>query len=148
MGHITIREHKLILETNSDKRTQKGKKLLTKYLGEDIVFQQTLMETPDQKIKSAPHASPTEQSSPTPYDIPEVQEQLKLMAEKHWIAWFDTPIPALKNQTPRQATKTKDGQARLEALLLHYEQNNAKTNDKTQFFKADINYLKAELKLK
>lgn len=148
MGHIIIREHKLILETNSDKRTQKGKKLLTKYLSEDIVFQQTLLETPEQKIKSAPNASLTEQSSTAPYDIPEVQEQLKIMAKKHWIAWFDSPIPALNNQIPRQAAKTKDGQARLEALLLHYEQNDAETNIKTHFFKADINYLKAELKLK
>lgn len=123
MGHITIRENKLILETNSDKRTQKGKKLLTKYLGENIIFQQTLMETPDQKIKSTPKASLTEQRTTTPYDIPEVQEQLKLMAKKHWETWFDSPIPALNDKTPREASKTKAGRERLEALLLLYERN-------------------------
>lgn len=148
MGHITIREHKLILETNSEKRTQKGKKLLTKYLGEDIIFQQTLMETPDQKIKSTPKASLTEQRATTPYDIPEVQEQLKLMAKKHWEAWFDSPIPALSDKTPREASKTKAGRERLEALLLLYEQNDREMNDATHYFKADINYIKAELQLK
>ncbi len=148
MGHITIREHKLILETNSDKRTQKGKKLLTKYLGENIIFQQTLMETPDQKIKSSPQASLKEQPSTTPYDIPEIQEQLKLIAKKHWIAWFDTPIPALKDKTPREASKTKAGRERLEALLLHYEQRDQEMNSATHYLKADINFIKSELQLK
>lgn len=57
MGHIIIENNKLILETNSDKRTEKGKKLLSKYLGEFIVFQQTLIESPEQKLKSSykPH---------------------------------------------------------------------------------------------
>lgn len=148
MGHITIREHKLILETNSDKRTQKGKKLLTKYLGENIIFQQTLMETPDKKLKSTPKASLTEQRTTTPYDIPEVQEQLKLMAKKHWEAWFDSPIPALNDKTPREASKTKTGRERLEALLLLYERNDREMNDATHYFKADINYIKTELQLK
>lgn len=147
MGHVTINENKLILETNSEKRTQKGKKLLSKYLGDKIHFQQTLMETPEQKAKSLPNIASSEAISITPYDIPEVQEQLKLMAEKHWEAWFDSPIPALNDKTPRQAAKTKDGRERLEALLLHYERNDAQMNEKTHCFKADINYIKSELKL-
>lgn len=148
MGHITIRENKLILETNSDKRTQKGKKLLMKYLGEDIVFQQTLMETPEQMIKSNTKESSNGQRTTKPYDIPEVEEQIKLMAKKHWETWFDSPIPALNNETPREAAKTKAGRERLEALLLLYERNDREMNDATHYFKADINYIKTELELK
>ncbi len=147
MGHVTIAENKLILETNSEKRTQKGKKLLSKYQGDKIHFQQTLMETPEQKAKTVPNNEASKATSITPYDVPEVQEQLKLMAKKHWEAWFDSPIPALNDKTPRQASKTKDGRERLEALLLHYERNDHQLAEKTHYFKADINYIKSELQL-
>jgi len=148
MGHVTITKNKVILETNSEKRTQKGKKLLAKYLGDKIHFQQTLMETPEQKINYLPDAQPQEKTAVTSYDIPEVQEQLKLMAKKHWDAWFDIQIPALNDKTPRQAAKTKDGKEKLEALLMYYERNDAQLDEKTHYFKADINFIKSKLNLK
>lgn len=147
LGHITVHKNRLVLETNSEKRTGKGKKLLTKYLGEKITFQQTLLETPEQKLKSLPEKT-TKEALPSPYDMPEVQVQLKLMAKKHWENWFDSPIPALNNQTPREAAKTKTGRERLRALLLHYEQNDSQLNNEKHILKANINYLKKELKLK
>lgn len=147
LGHITISKKKLILETNSEKRTQKGKKLLTKYLGDKILFQKTLLETPEQKMKSLPKSNSQENTSVSPYDIPEVQEQLKVMAKQHWNAWFDNPIPALNNKTPRQAAKTEDGRERLEALLLHYERNDGQRDESLHYFKADINFIKSELNL-
>lgn len=146
LGHIAINKKKLILETNSEKRTQKGKKLLTKYLGDNIHFQKTLLESPEQKMKSLPEPS-IEDTSTSPYDIPEVQEQLKLMAKQHWDAWFDNPIPALNNKTPRQAAKTEDGRERLEALLLHYERNDEHINEHAHYFKADINFIRSKLNL-
>ncbi|WP_237761287.1 MbcA/ParS/Xre antitoxin family protein [Legionella cherrii] len=147
LGHITINKKKLILETNSEKRTQKGKKLLTKYLGDKIHFQKTLLESPEQKMKSLPKPDIENEASISPYDIPEIQEQLKLMAKQHWDAWFDNPIPALNNKTPRQASKTEDGRERLEALLLHYERNDEQINEHAHYFKADINFIKSELNL-
>lgn len=147
LGHVAINKKKLILETNSEKRTQKGKKLLTKYLGDNIRFQKTLLESPEQKMKSLPESSMEEAAYISPYDVPEIQEQLTLMAKQHWDAWFDNPIPALNNKTPRQAAKTEDGRERLEALLLHYERNDEQINERTHYFKADINFIKSELKL-
>lgn len=146
LGHIRINKKKLVLETNSEKRTQKGKKLLTKYLSDNIRFQKTLLESPEQKMKSLPEPN-MEDTSISPYDIPEIQEQLKLMAKQHWDAWFDNPIPALNNKTPRQAAKTADGRERLEALLLHYERNDGQINEHPHYFKADINLIKSELNL-
>lgn len=148
MGNITIHGNKLILETNSEKRTQKGKKLLTKYLGDKVLFQQTLMETPEQKMKSMPDIPESNQAAIAAMNSPEVQEQLKLMAKNHWITWFDSPIPALNDKTPREAAKTKAGREKLEALLLDYERHDCEMNEATHYFKADINYIKSELKLK
>jgi hypothetical protein len=78
--------------------------------------------------------------------LPEVQEQLQQMAKQHWENWFDEPVPALDNQTPRESAKTEKGQELLEALLLHYEAEGSKHGQNNPF-KADINYLKAQLNL-
>jgi hypothetical protein len=144
MGHILVEGNRLILETNSAKRNDQGKKLLCKHLGKNnIVFQNTIMEDPEQKLKSTPKSNFYEQEQSELLALPEVQEQLKQMAIAHWEHWFDSKIPALGNKTPRQASKTVEGRKRLEALLQEYEENEQAQN----VFKADINYLKRELNL-
>lgn len=143
-GYIIINQDRLTLETNSQERTQKGKKLLSKHLGDAITFQKTLIETPEQKLKSLPKSSSGKDEETTKLlESPEVQEQLKVMAKAHWESWFDEPIPALENKTPREAAKTKDGKERLEGLLLLYERYDLEKAD--NLFKADINYLRREL---
>ena len=75
-GHIIIDQDRLILETNSQERAQKGKKLLSKYLGEAITFQQSLIETPEQKMRSLPKSSSgKDEESIKLLKSPEVQEQ-------------------------------------------------------------------------
>lgn len=146
MGHIAIKPGQLILETNSEKRSETGKKLLMKYLGDKILFQQTLVETPEQKLRSLPESKPKSRKKDEELmAIPEVQEQLQAMAKAHWESWFDEPILALDNQTPRQAAKTEKGRERLEMLLLQYERHDLEKSDNP--FKADIPYLKSELSL-
>lgn len=44
-GNITIYQNKLILETNSEERVKKGKRLIKKYLGKSVAFQNTLRKT-------------------------------------------------------------------------------------------------------
>lgn len=146
MGHITLQENKLILETNSEKRNQRGKKLLDKYLGDAISFQKTLIESPKQKLKSMSESTCNDEKSNNLMEQPESQEQIKAMMKAHWENWFDQPIPALNNQTPREAAKTNKGRERLEALLLHYERNDT-GKENMNLLKPDIQYLKKELNL-
>lgn len=148
MGNITIEENRLILETNSINRAEKGKQLLHKYLGKSIEFQSTLLETPEQKLKSAPKDfNNNDNAQAKLLESLEVQKQLKKMAKTHWKNWLDEEIPALGHQAPREAVKTKDGRERLEALLLDYEKRDIHAKDAQKFFKVDINYLKKELGL-
>ena len=79
--------------------------------------------------------------------LPEVQEKLKKMSEAHWENWFEMPIPALANQTPREAANSQAGKERLEALLLQYERYDLERNSKTAMFKADIPFLRQQLGL-
>ena len=145
-GDVTVKEGKLTLETNSLERTERGKKLLKKLLGEAISFQQTLIESPEQKMRSLPQ-SKKDEDQPNLLEIPEIQAQIKAMAEAHWDSWFETKIPVLSNKTPRQAAKTKEGREQLEALLLQYERMDDK-KDRNDPFRADIDFIKSTLNLK
>jgi len=75
--------------------------------------------------------------------LPEVQAQVMKMASEHWKAWLDTPLPALKEQTPREATKTRSGRERLEALLLQFESRQGEP----QPFDPDLDALRLSLGL-
>lgn len=77
--------------------------------------------------------------------LPEAQEQLKKFVKTHWENWFDQPIPALNNKTPREAAKTQEGQEQLEALLLQYERHDAEKEN--NLLKTDVQYLRKELAL-
>ncbi len=148
LGHIVLEQSKLILETNSQERTELGQKMLKQYLGDSLSFQNTLIETFEQKMKSLPSFGiEKDEESNKLLELPEVQEQLKAMAKTHWESWFDEPIPMLKDRTPRQSAKTKEGRERLEALLLHYERHDLGREKEDDPFKADISYLKKELGL-
>jgi hypothetical protein len=74
---------------------------------------------------------------------PQVQELLRVVAAKHWSTWFDIPIPALDDMTPREAAKTEDGRDLLESLLLEYEANNQR--DPSNPSKPDVPHLRREL---
>ena len=73
----------------------------------------------------------------------EMLEVLKTYTTNHWIKWLDTPLPALANQTPRQAAKSKLGRERLEALFLHFKITN---QDTEEHLRVDINFLKRRSK--
>ena len=146
LGHIIIEQGKLILETNSYERAQKGKDLLNKYLGNSISFQKTLIEQPEQKLKSLDkNIFNDTQWDDEVLEIPEIKEKIQLMQKNHWERWFDEPIPLLKNQTPREAAMTKDGKERLESLLMEFEPHNLESP--TNLMKADIVFLRKELRL-
>ncbi len=74
---------------------------------------------------------------------PEVQAKLQEMSEQHWRGWLDTAIPALKDQTPREAAKTATGRERLEALLWQFEEQSGSL----QAFAPDVKALRQELGL-
>jgi hypothetical protein len=52
--------------------------------------------------------------------LPEVQEALRAFMARHWEAWLDTKLPALRFEMPREAAKTPAGRERLEALFADF----------------------------
>lgn len=146
LGHITLENNRLILETNSSKRDEEGQKLIKHYLKDNAHFQNTLIESVHQKIQNhLEKGAPTPTGSNELLEHPEVQEYLKDMAESHWQAWFDEAIPALGNLTPKEAAKTKEGRELLEALLLYYESDDREGGN--NLLKPDTKYLRGKLGL-
>ena len=83
------------------------------------------------------------QSSEELQALPEVQDKLREMAAQHWKAWLDTPLPALRDKTPREAAKTASGRERLDALFMQFEQY----NESPQPFGPDVPALRRTLGL-
>lgn len=147
MGNITIEKNELTLETNSEKRNKKGQQLLNKYLGNAISFQKTVIESPE-KILNSKRSKQPKKNNDHLMQLSEVQEKIKTMAKTHWENWLNEPIPALKNQTPIEATKTEKGRERLESLLLQFERNSAQEkNDTLNLMEPDIDFLRKTLGL-
>jgi len=66
------------------------------------------------------------------------------MADR-WEAWLDEQIPALRDQTPREATRTPLGRELLEAPLHDYESNSGRLPH--QAFGPDVAALRSKLGL-
>ena len=148
---ITLTDRTMIVEVNSERRSKVVQKEMKKRLGDSA----TLMHidaTPAEGILKKELKSPA-QRTPVPLsedqrrlrESPEVQGLLKEATEKHWKSWPDTPIPALRGMTPKQAAKDKLGRELLESLLLEYESSSA--NQPDEFLKVDVDQLRRSLGL-
>jgi hypothetical protein len=118
LGTILVERKRLILETLSKERAERGRRLLEEAAGRAIKFKATRYESIDraiERVEARPEARPT--------DIPpEVQAQLvQQFMEHHYRAWPDQPLPALGNRTPREAAKLKSARPKLIAVLKQME---------------------------
>lgn len=52
--------------------------------------------------------------------------------------WLDTPVPALRDKTPRQAARSAAGRERLEALLLGFGRGGDGGDDELTFLRAAL----------
>ena len=125
MGHIVISQDQLTIDVNSQERADAIKVEIEARLGNQAMFRNAVIESPEKMLEDianrSSETSVIQSSSKELQETPEIQAQLKEMSEQHWRAWLDTSLPALKDQTPREAAKTVSGKERLEALFWHWE---------------------------
>ncbi|MEN8166772.1 MAG: hypothetical protein ABFR65_04740 [Pseudomonadota bacterium] len=148
MGHITIEGEQLTIDVNSQQRADAIKRKITRRLGKRAVFRNAVIQSTEkmlEEMQNNPAASkrPDSQESEELMALPEVQEKIREMASQHWKTWPDTPLPALKGQTPREAAKTSSGRERLEVLLLQFESREGEP----QPFDPDVDALRQSLGL-
>ena len=148
LGEILINQHSLTIDVNSKERADAIKRKISSRLGKRAVFSHAVIE-PLEKMIAENHAeqSPDSDLATQQHNelmaLPEVQEHLRNITQQHWKDWLDTALPALKGQTPRQASKTPLGRERLEALLLDFEERSGTD----PILNPDISELRRQLKM-
>ena len=155
LGTMRLRGEHLEAEVNSERRARRLRKEIERRLRDRVLFlkQETtsaeamLGDRGLEGVVPGEHdrgreAARLEREALLQH--PEVRARMREMAERHWKAWMDQPIPTLGGQTPRQAARTPLGRERLEALLTDYE-----THDPIgdPALRADVARLRQELGL-
>lgn len=130
LGTIGIRRGVLEIEVNSEKRAKTIRQEIQNRLGGQCKFVSEERQSADALLHAQEAHGRTvkrgrprqDEGEPMP---PEVRALLGEKMKAHWDAWLDIPIPALRGQSPREATRTPQGRERLEALLMEFEYRNA-----------------------
>jgi len=123
LGTLRIGGSRLVVSVNSARRRLRIEKEIGKRLGPgatlvDVIITDLARELEARRTARA--AAGPSNAEPDPQDEPRAPELEALeaqLAERQWLSWIDTKVPALGNRTPRQAAKTPRGRERLEALL-------------------------------
>jgi len=126
LGTLAIDGRRLTIEVNSARRAERVRAQVEERLGEDVVFRKAVTESLEEQLARPP--SPEEEQrrarvreeSERLESLPEVQEAMRALMARHWEAWLETKLPALRFETPRQAAKTPAGRERLEALFTEF----------------------------
>lgn len=118
LGTVKIENKRLVLESNSKKRLERGKKLIVKALGNAVVHKLDAFQDPMEAIKAL-EDKPTRHENELPMEI---QQQLYTQyMQKHYEGWFQDRIPMLDDHTPLEAIKTQQGKEKVIELLKLYE---------------------------
>ena len=119
LGRAEIKGNKLILESNSKKRLEKGKKLILEALSDAIVHKIDTFQDPMEAMRSVKEGPLEKPENELPLEI---QQQIytKFM-QKHCGNWLKDKIPALDGRTPMQAVKTEEGKRKVIELLKSFE---------------------------
>ena len=146
LGHIKIEKKRIVLDVNSNERMEKGRKEIEKYLGDKIVYKNSVIESQEQLMLRKAHED--DKHEETILESPESQEYIDDFIKKHWNNWLTEKLPVLDDQTPREASKTELGREKLEALLSSYEERNTNSPSSIDFYSEDnMKKIRKRLKL-
>jgi hypothetical protein len=118
LGHLSIEEGTIKVETNSVARADWLRAKLETALGQLVRFRIREHTDPMAFVGKGEPSPPREHS-------PEEQAILREFAARHYESWIDTELPALSGQTPRQATSTAAGRRAVDVLLREMENHSA-----------------------
>lgn len=118
LGTFVLKGDRLVFETTSRQRAERGRRLLEDVAGGAVRFRATHYEDVERALEKS-RASPKPRRPQIP---PEVEAQIVgEFYERHYRDWLDQSVPALGNRTPRQAARLESVRPRLIGLLKEFE---------------------------
>jgi hypothetical protein len=132
LGSLTVKEKQLLVEVNSKKRARRIRSRIEKLAGQLVRHRATVVEPVDSLINRAwesksPARSKEDQDNPFAEE-PEARQAMRELRRAHMMGWIEEKIPALKNRTPLQAVKDREGREMVKALLTHFERNEERSD--------------------
>ena len=123
LGRLELEDGRLVVEVNSAKRAKRISREIVKRLGDAAslesratIDQQEMWESARRQQADESEAQDVGERSP---ELAALEDELFV---EHVKAWIDTPVPALGDRTPRQASRSRRGRERLEALVAGFVQ--------------------------
>jgi hypothetical protein len=115
LGTLRLEGEKLLLETNSASRFERGRAWLDAI--PCLQFEGLTTQTLEEAREAAP---PPEERPPFPdgENMPaEAIEGIRQMLHAQYMGWLDTPLPVFDDRTPREMCATEEGKRRVARLI-------------------------------
>jgi len=145
LGGLELKGNTLVLSVNSQNRSNRGHALLSELLGGLVGEPLVEMQALDQVMFS-------HRDSPPPPKLNLSEDERRMIIhqslKRHYLDMLDQPAPFLSNKSPRTATRTDKGRAKVVdwlKMLENHAANSAGRNDDMATF--DFAWLWAELGL-
>jgi SEC-C motif-containing protein len=145
LGRFVLERDRLVLETTSEQRVERGRAFLESIAGAAVSFRVVEYEDPEramERIASTPRDDDAVGSVPPAAQAAFIAD----FYDRYYRDWLDAPVPALGDRTPREAARHKRTRPKVVALLQDLE--NASARERLQGRPAyDFGWMWAELGL-
>lgn len=142
-GTVELKDKLLVLETNSQERSERGRALMEPVLSELVGRPSITTRTIAELMASRPAGKPKASSSGLSPE--EERAVIQESLERHYTNLLNEPVPMLGNVTPLKAAKTAKGREKLVAWLKLLENNVAKQNVDAPMANYDFRWMWEEL---
>ncbi len=129
-GTFVLEKERVVVETMSRQRAERGRALLEAAAGPAVAYRATSSESVARALerrRDRPAARGRRSTRPEAEVPPEVAaEVMQAFYERHYRGWPDEPLPALGGRTPREAAGLKSACPKVIALLKDMESLSAR----------------------
>lgn len=143
IGRIIVGAKRLQVETNSTRRADALRELLTSELG-DLLRYRLRSDVSQEELRRTAADAPARRTRQPAETAPELTAMVREFRENHMLAWLDDEIPALGGLTPRAAAMSPRSREALELLLREFENHEARLPEEERF---DVDRLRTELNM-
>jgi hypothetical protein len=121
LGAWSIQGTRVLFETNSQERANRGRAWLEALAGDRVRYRATALETIEQTMEELRRHRP--KHSPLAHEEPPVEDggAVRELYDRHYRLWLDRPLLALGNRTPRNAVRSRLWRQKVLGILKGFE---------------------------